>query len=115
MRSTRLYKSPRNSIIPLIFCMFCGVFLASCAANLKSPFGNKQADQVSGSEFPVETPPTKKSNVKVALLLPLGSKQKRTANIAKSLKQAGELALFDFDNPNIVLITKRYKRNTRRG
>ncbi len=44
-------------------------------------------------------------NVKVALLLPLtgnaGAQQ-----VAKALKQAGELALFDFDKPNIQLIPK---------
>lgn len=43
--------------------------------------------------------------VKVALLLPLSAKG-NTAKIAKALKQAGELALFDFDNPNVALVSK---------
>jgi branched-chain amino acid transport system substrate-binding protein len=43
--------------------------------------------------------------VKVALLLPLtGSANARP--VAKAMKQAGELALFDFDKPNVQLIPK---------
>ena len=44
-------------------------------------------------------------SVKVALLLPI-SAGGSTPGIAKALKQAGELALFDFDNPNVVLVPK---------
>lgn len=43
--------------------------------------------------------------VKVALLLPTTAKG-NTAQVAKALKQAGELALFDFDNPSVVLVAK---------
>jgi ABC-type branched-subunit amino acid transport system substrate-binding protein len=43
--------------------------------------------------------------VKVALLLPIGAGGSTQA-VAKALKQAAELALFDFDNPNIVLVPK---------
>ena len=46
--------------------------------------------------------------VKVALLLPLTAKG-NTAQVAKALKQAGELALFDFDNPSVTLIAKDTK------
>ncbi|MBE3096045.1 MAG: penicillin-binding protein activator [Planctomycetes bacterium] len=45
------------------------------------------------------------SGVKVALLLPT-SAGGSTPAIAKALKQAGELALFDFDNPNVTLVPK---------
>ena len=45
------------------------------------------------------------SGVKVALLLPV-SAGGSTPSIAKALKQAGELALFDFDNPNVTLVPK---------
>lgn len=50
------------------------------------------------------TPGAGKPTVKVALLLPLsgGNSQK----VAQALKQAGELALFDFDNPNVALVPK---------
>ncbi|MDX2257750.1 MAG: penicillin-binding protein activator [Hyphomicrobiaceae bacterium] len=43
--------------------------------------------------------------VKIAMLLPLAG-MGQTAIIAKSMKQAGELALFDIDNPAIQLVVK---------
>lgn len=46
--------------------------------------------------------------VKVALLLPM-SATGSTPAIAKALKQAGELALFDFDNPSVTLVPKDTK------
>lgn len=50
------------------------------------------------------TPGAGKPTVKVALLLPLsGGNSKK---VAQALKQAGELALFDFDNPNVALVPK---------
>jgi len=46
--------------------------------------------------------------VKVALLLPI-SASGSTPAVAKALKQAAELALFDFDNPNVTLVPKDTK------
>ncbi len=43
--------------------------------------------------------------VKVALLLPLTGNA-NAQPVAKAMKQAGELALFDFDKPNVQLIPK---------
>jgi branched-chain amino acid transport system substrate-binding protein len=43
--------------------------------------------------------------VKIALLLPLGG-MGETAAIAKSMKQAAEMALFEVNDPNVQLITK---------
>jgi ABC-type branched-subunit amino acid transport system substrate-binding protein len=43
--------------------------------------------------------------VKVALLLPITSSG-NTPGVAKALKQAAELALFDFDNPSVSLVPK---------
>lgn len=48
------------------------------------------------------------ATVKVALLLPLGGSGS-SAKVAQALKQAGELALFDFDDPNVSLIAKDTK------
>ncbi len=45
------------------------------------------------------------SSVKVALLLPLTATG-HTAAVAKAMKQAGELALFELDNPAFQLIVK---------
>ncbi len=46
--------------------------------------------------------------VKVAVLLPLSGKA-QTAALGQTLKQAGELAMFDFDNPSVVLLPKDTK------
>lgn len=46
--------------------------------------------------------------VKVALLLPLTASG-NTPGVAKALKQAAELALFDFDNPAVSLVPKDTK------
>jgi branched-chain amino acid transport system substrate-binding protein len=46
--------------------------------------------------------------VKVALLLPITASGS-TPGVAKALKQAAELALFDFDNPNVTLVPKDTK------
>ena len=46
--------------------------------------------------------------VKVALLLPLTGSG-NTPSVAKALKQAAELALFDFDNPSVSLVPKDTK------
>ena len=52
--------------------------------------------------------PTGSGGVKVALLLPItGSGD--TPEIAKALRQAGELALFEFNNPNVTLVPKDTK------
>ncbi|MGH6814506.1 MAG: penicillin-binding protein activator [Hyphomicrobiaceae bacterium] len=47
----------------------------------------------------------KRKPTKVVMLLPL-SMTGQTAAVAKGLKQAGELALFDRDNPSVQLIVK---------
>jgi len=46
--------------------------------------------------------------VKVAVLLPITASGSTPA-VAKALKQAAELALFDFDNPNVTLVPKDTK------
>ena len=46
--------------------------------------------------------------IKVAMLLPLGAKG-GSAKIAAALKKAGELAMFDFNNPDLILTTKDTK------
>ena len=101
----RIYK---NLNIKLLLTIFLGLLLAGCAANVG---GNDiTSTQEQSEENQINTRPLqKKSSIKVALLLPLSSNKGSTAKIAKSLKQAGELALFDFDNPNILLTTKDTK------
>ncbi len=90
-----------------LLTLFVALILSGCAASVGnrnvSSLQNETNDQITNK---IERPLQKKSSIKVALLLPLSSKKGSTGKIAKSLKQAGELALFDFDNPNILLSTK---------
>lgn len=44
--------------------------------------------------------------IKIALLLPLSNTDPKVRTIAQSLKEAAELALFDFNNPAIELVQK---------
>lgn len=48
---------------------------------------------------------SQRAPVKIALLLPLGG-MGETAAIAKSMKQAAEMALFEVNDPNVQLVTK---------
>ena len=50
----------------------------------------------------------KRDSVKVALLLPLSGKPE-AIKVATALKQSGEMALFEFNRPNVVLMTKDTK------
>lgn len=89
------------------FLSLCAVFLSACAAGGSTQLGTAslQSDTATLHE---NRPLRARAKVKIALLLPL-SAQGGTAKIAKGLKQAGELALFEFDNPNILLVTKDTK------
>ncbi len=49
--------------------------------------------------------PGQRAPVKIALLLPLGG-MGETAAVAKSMKQAAEMALFEVNDPNVQLVTK---------
>ena len=80
------------------------IIIAACST------GGSRRGQVSGgfdtnNQFGDGQPGQPRPTVKVALLLPL-SGPGSAANIAKALKQAGELALFDLDNPSVTLMTR---------
>ena len=79
------------------------LFMAVCVAAACSVSGGRSVTS-SEAEGVKIAPGAGKPSVKVAVLLPLtgGNSQK----IAQSLKQAGELALFDFDNPSVELVPK---------
>lgn len=76
-------------------------FVAACAIQGGGPsLGPPSPDSSDG------TPGIRSGNsVKVALLLPLTSTG-HTAAVAKAMKQAGELALFELDNPSFQLMVK---------
>ncbi len=76
-----------------------GALLAgACAANIG-------AGPETGAAQPSPAPAAKARPVKIAMLLPLGGFGPQ-AGIAKAMKQAGEMAVFDFDNPGIQLVVK---------
>ena len=80
--------------------MLAAVLVAALAASCGAPGGG------GGGPAPGITGST--GTVKVALLLPITASGSTPA-VAKALKQAAELALFDFDNPNVSLIPKDTK------
>ena len=86
----------RGAIRLLLAAMLVAALAASCGA----PGG--------GGAGPVPGITGAAGTVKVALLLPITASGSTPA-VAKALKQAAELALFDFDNPNISLIPKDTK------
>jgi ABC-type branched-subunit amino acid transport system substrate-binding protein len=78
--------------------LLAGLALAGCSiGGGGSILGEKAPDAKLG-------PGGDKPRVKVAVLLPLTGSNSQS--VAKALKQAGELALFDFDNPNVELVPK---------
>ena len=90
----------------LLLCAI-GMLVAACAT------GGFRRNQASGGfnqndQFGAGQPGQPRPSVRVGLLLPL-SGPGSGANIARALKQAGELALFDLDNPAVTLMTKDTK------
>ncbi len=79
--------------------------VAACSANIGN--GNGNTPQASMDHAKQDLASTKQSGreVKIAMLLPLAG-MGPTAAVAKSLKQAGEMALFERDNPSIRLMVK---------
>ncbi|MDA7949121.1 MAG: penicillin-binding protein activator [Hyphomicrobiaceae bacterium] len=88
----------------LLLCAM-GMLIAACAS------GGSNRGEVGlnpNGQFGDGQPGQPRPTVKVALLLPL-SGAGNAASLAKALKQAGELALFDLDNPTVTLTTKDTK------
>jgi ABC-type branched-subunit amino acid transport system substrate-binding protein len=92
------------SAIKLVFAsMVVAVLFAACGAPGGGSGGFGGSNDLPGGGI-TDAPGT----VKIALLLPI-SAAGSTRNVAKALKQAAELALFDFDNPNVSLVPKDTK------
>lgn len=84
--------------VALVWAVASLALLAGCASGGVSGGSSTGSAALTG-EGGRNGPP-----VKVALLLPLSAPGARP--VAKALKQAGELALFDFDNPSVKLSVK---------
>jgi ABC-type branched-subunit amino acid transport system substrate-binding protein len=80
--------------------LICSFVLAACSVTGGS--GIVESEPIAETA-PGEQAPDRPA-IKVAMLLPLSGGNAQS--VAKALKQAGELALFDFDNPNVELISK---------
>ncbi|MEL7048178.1 MAG: penicillin-binding protein activator [Pseudomonadota bacterium] len=86
--------------------MSLGLALAACATSLAPSSETQIAAPVAGQpDASRQGTPQRRERVKIALILPLGGIS-QTALVAKSLKQAAEMALFERDDPNIQLIVK---------
>jgi ABC-type branched-subunit amino acid transport system substrate-binding protein len=86
-----------SAAVKLVLTSIVVAVLSACGAPGGGGFG-PGAPGITGST----------GNVKVAVLLPITSSGSTPA-VAKALKQAAELALFDFDNPSVTLIPKDTK------
>lgn len=96
----------QSALCRAVMVLAACLFLASCTASgLSTPPGGAGPAIAPGADAGVKR---RHARVRVALLLPLSAKG-RTGHIAKALKRAGELALFEFDKPNVVLLTKDTK------
>lgn len=84
-----------------------GMLIAACSSG-GSNRGQLGGGLAPGGQLGGGQPGQPRPTVKVALLLPL-SGSGNAANLARALKQAGELALFDLDNPTVTLTTKDTK------
>lgn len=89
------------------------MLLAGCAANIGG--GGAAPDLARNAPVPApggigpSAPPgIAKPSVKIALLLPLSARG-QAGPIAKGLKQAAEMALFEKNNPNVQLMVKDTK------
>ncbi len=106
----------------LLVCIFTLTLSACGSGNLNKPLATggevapdgqvQQAQTIEQAQTQISQTSAKRvrqqKGVKVAILLPLSAKG-NTAKIAKALKQAGELAMFDFNNPDIILTAKDTK------
>ena len=80
------------------------VLVAACATN-GSPPEIATASPPPGAATSPQGTPDRRNQIKVALIVPL-SAHGQSGIIGKSLKQAGELALFERDSPTVQLIVK---------
>jgi len=88
-----------HHLVRAVGLLICA-FVAACSINGGAGL---VAENEPIAEAPGEQAPDRPA-IKVAMLLPLSGGNAQ--NVAKALKQSGELALFDFDNPNVELISK---------
>lgn len=100
-------RAPRTKLRPALMggVLAIAALFAGCSANVgsnKPPEAALDSAAPDGASAPA---PGASKAVKIAMLLPLGGFGP-SAVVSKSLKQAGEMALFERDNPNVQLLVK---------
>ncbi len=100
------YDRVRNRFFLSFAALLTCIGLAACSVGGLGGLGG-QGSSAGLSSAPGAAPQGAPAGqtVKVALLLPLTGNV-NAQPVAKAMKQAGELALFDFDKPNVQLIPK---------
>lgn len=97
---------PSSSAICRLFglavLLAAALMLAGCTVG--GPRATPDAG-VAGARNTDEGPSIRRPSIKVAVLLPL-SAEGNTKKVAEAMKRAGELALFDFQNPELQLMAK---------
>lgn len=92
------YRGPR-----VVWAVLLVLFLAACTGSVRNIFSSdNNAPQTPQTAQPA---PVRPGGTKVAILLPLSATGK-AGEIARALKEAGELALFDNKDPGFVLVSK---------
>lgn len=94
-------KGPAKSILGAVLIGLGALAFAGCATQIGPPATTAAID-------PAKAPPpadARRQPLKIAMLLPLGGFD-QVAVVAKAMKQAGEMALFEHDNPSIQLVVK---------
>lgn len=102
-RTSQTLSTPTTKSTSKFALLGISLLLAGCATNL----GQQYTSMISGQQPAADSVPAANTQrpVKIALLLPLAGLG-QTAAIAKSLKQAAEMALFERNDPNVELIVK---------
>ena len=104
MVADRLRANPAFGLFVIakaLVLTLAGLFVAGCSISGGSTVGVATQENAQLATGAGQNP----GAIKVAFLLPMTG-QGNGQSVAKALKQAGELALFDFDNPNIQLVPK---------
>ena len=90
--------APRRTAIRLLFTLAAGLIVAACAGNFPSGLSSQPAS-------PEQTGAIGEGQVKVGLILPV-SASGNAGVTAQSMRNAAELALAEFNSPDIQLLVR---------
>ncbi|MEO0729423.1 MAG: penicillin-binding protein activator, partial [Pseudomonadota bacterium] len=112
IRKAQFAKTRTPASVAFALLGVAALGLASCSVsnqsgnrNLSTTTTQQTSDEARQTGLTTDARQTRTNRTTIALLVPL-SRQGQTAEIAKGLKQAGELALFEYKDPNLQLVVK---------